>query len=157
MRSPVGAQLLREIEAVLASQVDVDERHVRPEHFDQPERLGAVRRDADDVHSFLLQERAGGLEERPAVVDDEASQKHFLSIAEQSPGCIPATGNPGYRPGSAWQVASHTWKTPCRLVAGAVREAVLDDAAEDGSGLGITLDVPVEVPETNHLSGAAAR
>jgi hypothetical protein len=86
-------ELLREIEATLASQVDVDERHVRAKLLDEPNGLGAVRSDADYIHSFSFQECSCALQEERAVVDDQASQKHYLSIAEGPGGRIPATGN----------------------------------------------------------------
>ena len=42
-------QPLRELEAVLVAEVDVDERHVRPELRHESNRRGAVGRNADDV------------------------------------------------------------------------------------------------------------
>ena len=90
---PGGIELLCEIEATFASQVDVDERHVRAKLLDQPNGLGAVRSDADYIHSFSFQQRSCTLEEERAVVDYQASQKHYLSIAERHDGRIPATGN----------------------------------------------------------------
>src|SRR4051812_33610600 len=78
MRATVQIQPPCEIEAVLASQVDVDERHVRPELVDETKRVGAVRRAPDDIPSFLHEERGSGLEEGAAVVNDEAPQRHPL-------------------------------------------------------------------------------
>jgi hypothetical protein len=70
MGTSVTTELLGEIEAALASEIDVDKRYVRLELFDQPKRLGTVCRDADDIHPFSLQERAGALKKELTVVDD---------------------------------------------------------------------------------------
>jgi hypothetical protein len=93
MPVPEGIELVGEIEAALASQVDVDERHVRAKLLDQLKGFGAVRGDTDYIHSFSLQERACALQEECAVIDDEASQKHYLRIADKADARIPATGN----------------------------------------------------------------
>jgi hypothetical protein len=82
MPVPAGIELLCEIEATFASQVDVDERHVRAKLLDEPNGLGAVRSNADYIHSFSFQERSCALEEERAVVDDQTSQRHYFSIAE---------------------------------------------------------------------------
>jgi len=80
MPVPAGIELLCEIEATFAAQVDVDERHVRAKLLDEPNGLGAVPSDADYIHSFFFKERPCALEEEVAVVDDQTSQRHYLSI-----------------------------------------------------------------------------
>jgi hypothetical protein len=64
---------LSEVEAVLLAEIDVDQRDVRSQFFDIPERLGARRRHTDDQDPLLLEHAPGGVDEVPTVIDDEAS------------------------------------------------------------------------------------
>ena len=46
---------LSEVEAILLAEIDVDQRDVRSQFFDTPERLGARRRHTDDQDPLLLE------------------------------------------------------------------------------------------------------
>src|SRR6266540_1895702 len=91
-------QPLREVETVLVTEVDVDERHVRTELRHESNRLGTVGRSPDDVQPLTCEQVDGPLEEKGTVVDDEALHRHPLRIHNQVRVRIPANWNPwGYR------------------------------------------------------------
>src|SRR4029453_3477906 len=70
-----------QLQAALATQVDIQQGDVRAQLHRAPERLGAVGGDADDGDALAFQEAAGGVQEPGAVVDDQAAKHHGLSIA----------------------------------------------------------------------------
>jgi hypothetical protein len=110
LRGPIGADLLCEVEAVLVSERDVDERYIGPERSNETKRFSAVLCDADNVHSFSPQERAGGLEERCVVIDDEATEMHCPRMADYSAVRAPANGN-------SERLLAHVMLRPARFVA----------------------------------------
>jgi hypothetical protein len=65
--------------------VDVDERDIRAELVDPPERFGARRCDADDDDSLSLQQVTGGLEEVVVVVHDDTLKGHAPKDRSASP------------------------------------------------------------------------
>src|SRR6266487_3133568 len=100
-------QPLREVETVLVTEVDVDERHVRTELRHESNRLGAVGRNPDDVQPLTCEQVDGALEKEGIVVDDDAPHRHSLRIHNRKRVRIPANWNPwGYRPGSRPAVAT---------------------------------------------------
>lgn len=74
-----------DLEAALTTEVDVNQRDVRPEIRDTLERLGAARGDADDGDALALQQTARGVQEARAVVDNETTQ-HHVSKNGKPPG-----------------------------------------------------------------------
>src|SRR6266540_1425507 len=87
-------QPLREVETVLVTEVDVDERHVRTELRHESNRLGTVGRNPDDVQPLTCEQVDGPLEEKGTVVDDDALHGHPLRIHNQVRVRIPANWNP---------------------------------------------------------------
>lgn len=59
-----------QVEAVLLTQIDVDQHKIRPELPQAKQGLGRGRRDANDGDAVRFQQQAGGLLEVIAVVDD---------------------------------------------------------------------------------------
>src|SRR6266568_2005669 len=87
-------QPLRELEAVLVAQVDVDERHVRTELRHESNRLGTVGRNPDDVQPLTCEQVGGALEKESVVVDYDAPHRHPLRIHNCMRVRIPANWNP---------------------------------------------------------------
>ncbi len=61
------------LEATLTAEIDVDQRDVRPQLLDPPQRLGAGRRHPDNHDPLTFQQATGGVQEMPAIVDDQAA------------------------------------------------------------------------------------
>src|SRR2546430_15421052 len=106
-------QPLRELEAVLVAEVDVDGRPVRTELGQESNRLGAVGRKPDDVQPFTSEQLSGALEEEGVVVDYDAPHRHPLRIHNRVPVRIPANWNPwasrpASRPAGATQARAAT-------------------------------------------------
>ena len=59
-----------EFEAVIRAEIDIDQCHVRPQLRDEPERLGAGRRRADNGDSLALEQPTRGVDEDRRVIDD---------------------------------------------------------------------------------------
>jgi hypothetical protein len=71
----------------------VDEHHVRPELFGEPDRLGAARGGADDIHPLAFEKLGRGVEEEGVVVDDKNACRHWNRIPYGANWRIPATGH----------------------------------------------------------------
>ena len=71
-----------EHEPILARQFDIDQREVGLGALRDRERLLAGERARRHGHALGLEQRARGGEECPAIVDDETSLHHLLSIPE---------------------------------------------------------------------------
>jgi len=56
------------------AQVDVDESDIRSKLMGTPERLSAIVRHPNHRNALALEERTGIVEERRAVVDDQAAK-----------------------------------------------------------------------------------
>src|SRR5262249_1575418 len=70
------------VEAALLAEADVGERQIGTKRLGEPNRLLARRCNADDHHSFLLEEATCLLAEARTIVDDQAAQgPHEPSIA----------------------------------------------------------------------------
>ena len=74
---PVGkpGEPLRYVEAALGAEVDVDERDVGREGQRLVDGLVRCRGEADDRDPVVGEELPGGLEERRAVVHDQAGER----------------------------------------------------------------------------------
>jgi hypothetical protein len=80
-------QELGEFEPVLLTEINVDQRHVRPQLLDTPERLSAGRGHAGDRDPLTLEQIARSVAKGGAVINDEAAQQlelrhHDLSFSE---------------------------------------------------------------------------
>jgi len=74
----LAEDLARDLEAVHAGHLDVQEDHVRREILDQADRLDTVRRLPDHVDAaHLRQEEAQLLARQLLIVDDQGSQIHI--------------------------------------------------------------------------------
>jgi hypothetical protein len=62
--------LLGDIEPALASEVEVDQRHVWMQFFEAPECISSRRRDSDDREALALEQSACGGDEMGAVIND---------------------------------------------------------------------------------------
>src|ERR1700742_2923271 len=71
------------LEATLPAEIDVDQRHVRPQFLAQPQSFGACRGHANNRHALTLQQVAGGVDESGAVIDDQTA--HWESRNHMSP------------------------------------------------------------------------
>jgi hypothetical protein len=69
-RESGSVELLSEFESVLATEVNVDQRHVWSLLLEASKSLGAGRCHADDLDAAVLKQMARGLDEVRAVIND---------------------------------------------------------------------------------------
>src|SRR3982751_6295650 len=77
----VFGQTAGEIETAVGAEVDVDERDLRPQLPNAPERFSARRRASNDRDALTLEQVARSFAEARVVVDDETAQGNALRIA----------------------------------------------------------------------------
>jgi hypothetical protein len=75
-----------QLQAALATQVDVEQGDVRSQLPGPLERVGAVGGHTHDRDALAFQEAAGGVQDAGAVVDNEAAQHHGLRILGRGAG-----------------------------------------------------------------------
>jgi hypothetical protein len=90
---PGVVQLPRQVEAARVAEHDVDEDDVGPELVRPFERLAGRRRYADNLEPLALEQTTGSVQKGAVVVDDEAAERHSISIARGSPPRIAASRN----------------------------------------------------------------
>jgi hypothetical protein len=73
-----GAEALCNGEAVVGTEVDVDQREVRSQLTGESHGVLAAGGDGQDVYPLLLEDLLGGLRESQVVVDYEAPYRHAL-------------------------------------------------------------------------------
>src|SRR3954453_23774391 len=93
-RLAVICEAPREFEAALPAQHYVEEHDVGPMRARLPKSLRTRGRDGRDRQAAALEQRTGGLEEDPVVVDDQAVDAHHKSVATDLPSYNPASRNP---------------------------------------------------------------
>jgi hypothetical protein len=86
-------EALRKYETALFSERDVDEGDVRPQSLGLPKPLGDRRGDAGDGQTLSLEEHARSQEEGVVVIDDQATDRHPISVASTASDRITASGN----------------------------------------------------------------
>ncbi len=82
-------QVLGEFEPVLLTEINVDQRHVRPQILDTLERLSAGRGYADNGDALTFEQVARSVAKGGAVINDEAAQQlelqhHDFSFSERA-------------------------------------------------------------------------
>jgi len=65
-----GDETLRELEAALAPERDINKHDIRPKRRSLAQRIRACRRDPRNRESFSLEQRSSCLQEVSIVVDD---------------------------------------------------------------------------------------
>jgi hypothetical protein len=78
---------LRNVEAALGTEVDVDQHDVEAEGQRLVDGSSGRRCDADDGDAVFVEELPGGLEERRAVVDDQTRERHAHAQDRRGRGC----------------------------------------------------------------------
>lgn len=80
-----GVEALSNGQAILGTEVDVDQREIRTLLTSDSDRFLAAGRDGQDVNPLFLQHLTGGLRESRAVVDYEAPYRHESERYEREP------------------------------------------------------------------------
>ena len=62
--------MLGDVEATFATEVEIDQRHIRSQRLEASKRVSAGRGHANDSDAFVLQQPACGGYEMRAVVND---------------------------------------------------------------------------------------
>jgi hypothetical protein len=83
----------RELEAALPVEQYVDEHDIGLMRARLPKSVRARGRDGRDRQAVALEQRTGGLQENPAVIDDQAADAHHKSVATDLPSHNPASRN----------------------------------------------------------------
>ena len=78
-------QLARQLEPAFATEVDVDERDVRPQLGDLPKGLGRGSGSPDDIETLFGEQTAHFLLEVRVVVDEHATQRHTPARLQERP------------------------------------------------------------------------
>lgn len=110
LRAAWPCDLLREIEAALVTEADVDERDIGPELGDSLTCLHTIRRHTDNGDPLSLEQVTRNSDKAVVVVDDQAPNSHGSSMAAEDRLGITASGNIGGTAGmgSKWGLATQT-------------------------------------------------